>query len=187
MMKSLKIPSVFLVTLAVNVLSCTPSNPNSDASTDRPTPVEDSTSNDVANVDVSSIDVGSNDANCDRDVGEFNPRPVCARLADGGFERFERCGELPCNDTCQAGCMRCLELPFGQGIGLKCRRMPGSVANCPEAVCSEGECPMGCQTCTSPLFCIVGVIPDSGIRPICDNPSSVCDPTACAPGCRAVG
>lgn len=168
-MKPLKIPATLVVTLAANLVSCTTSNPVQDAATDARDVVSDSSTN------------------CDHDAGEFNPRPICARPTDGGFGLYERCSELACDDSCPAGCRRCLALPFGEGVGLNCRRTAGSMANCPETVCSEGECPMGCQTCISTLFCIADTIPDGGAIPTCDNPRTVCDPTACGPGCRAVG
>jgi hypothetical protein len=174
-MKRLQIPSTLAVTLAATITGCTPTQPSADAGD--------------ATGDRPSADVVADtfDGYCDYDAGQFNARPICARPSDAGFESYEYCSERGCGDTCPAGCRPCLARPFGEGIGLFCTPTRGSAAQCPPTVCAESECPQGCQTCTSTLFCIPDEVADGGERPVCDHPQTVCDPTACQPGCRAVG
>ncbi|MFO0561130.1 MAG: hypothetical protein U0269_24140 [Polyangiales bacterium] len=175
-MKSLRIPQVLVVaTLTGATFSCAPRPSPSDAQSDG------------AQGDVAQSETGSGEAGaCEmRDASSTPPfnMTLCGRDNDGGVQS---CG-APCdNGTCSGGCRLCVANQFEGEIGIACRPRGGSMANCPSRVCQPSDCPAGCETCESPLFCIPDQTMADGAMPNCVG--TTCDPmNGCPAGCRAVG
>lgn len=75
--------------------------------------------------------------------------------------------------------------PESTALAVRCLPKRGVTMPCPtESVCVASDCPAHCDGCVSPLFCIPDNSADAGVA--CAV-STVCDPDACNPGCRAVG
>lgn len=177
-MKRLQIPAV-LVVVTLGGLGCPSPTPPTDAA-------GDGAQSDGAQSDVAQDSTPGDGASCTMqdasDTPPFN-QTLCGRDTEAGLRS---CG-APCTDgTCSDGCRVCVADQFGGGIGIACLPRAGSTASCPSRVCQASDCPSGCESCQSPLFCIPDGTLADGATPTCN--SQTCDPaTGCPPGCRAVG
>lgn len=176
-MKRLQIPAV-LVVVTLGGLGCPSPTPPSDAASD-------GAQQDVGS-DVAQDTTASDGASCTmQDASDTPPfdRNLCGRDTEAGLQS---CG-APCSDgTCSAGCRLCVADQFAPIIGIACLPRAGSTAACPSRVCQSSDCPSGCETCQSPLFCIPDGTLADGAMPTCNT--QTCDPgSGCPAGCRAVG
>ncbi len=149
----------------------------------RPTPSD--AQSDVAQSDIVAQDSSDSGACVMQDVTITPPfnTTLCGRESDGGLQV---CGAPCAGGTCAGDCRLCVASEFEGTIGIACRPRAGSTTNCPTSVCQPSDCPNGCETCASPLFCIPDQTLADGATPSCVG--TTCDPAnGCAAGCRAVG
>ncbi|MBL8677776.1 MAG: hypothetical protein JNK05_01320 [Myxococcales bacterium] len=170
-MKALRIPTALVVATIAGAasISCAPRPAPPDAQSD------------------GSSDVAQNDGGAcmmqDVPISPPFARTLCGQDVDGSLRT---CG-APCSDgTCSGNCRLCVASEFEGDIGIACRPRAGSMADCPRRVCQASDCPTGCETCLSPLFCIPDETMADGATPMCTG--TTCDPAnGCPAGCRAVG